>query len=216
MTALAIVFGYLPIFKSHRPHMLVFLLCGLVPFNFFAMAWNTGTSSLMDNYSIMKRVTVPRELFPIATVLGNCVHLLIQIGILFAFTLADGFGVNRHWLLLPYVWLMAILFVCGMALTTSAINVYIRDTRYVVESVNTILFYFVPIFYGHNDVPDALQPFVHYNPIAALIQSQRNILMDGVMPPVSLIEKLTGCSVAVFIFGFFLFRRLKAGFFDHM
>src|SRR5579883_2448443 len=87
MGALAYVFKYSGIFgHSTRAHISVFLLTGLVPFNFFTMAWNTGTNSLMENYSIMKRVMVPRELFPIATVLGNSIHLLIQIAILVFFT----------------------------------------------------------------------------------------------------------------------------------
>ncbi len=215
MGALAFVFTLIFPTAKH-PHMAVFLLCGLVPYNFFAMAWNTGTGSLMENYSIMKRVTVPRELFPIATVLGNCVHLLIQIGILFAFTLGSGLGVNRHWLWLPYVWFMEILFVCGLAMATSAINVYIRDTRYVVESVNTVMFYFVPIFYSHKDIPVNLVEVVHYNPVAALILAQRNILWEGIEPGWHLIWRLTLCSIVTLVGGFLIFRRLKTGFFDHM
>jgi len=214
MGALAYVFTI--IFPNKRHDEAVFLLCGLVPYNFFAMAWNTGTGSLAENYSIMKRVTVPRELFPIATVLGNCVHLLIQIGILFAFTLGAGLGVNRYWLWLPYLWFMEILFVCGLAMATSAINVYIRDTRYVVESVNTILFYFVPIFYSHDDIPAPFTKVVLFNPVAALILALRRILWDGIEPGWHLIWRLTACSLAAFVGGFLVFRRLKGGFFDHM
>jgi ABC-type polysaccharide/polyol phosphate export permease len=213
----ALAFVFTQIFPNRaQPHMAVFLLCGLVPFNFFAMAWNTGTGSLAENYSIMKRVTVPRELFPIATVLGNCVHLLIQIGILFAFTLGSGLHINRYWLWLPYVWFMEILFVCGLAMATSAINVYIRDTRYVVESVNTIMFYFVPIFYSHKDIPKRFTEVVHYNPVAALILALRNILWEGVEPAGHVIGRLTFCSLATLAAGFLIFRRLKSGFFDHM
>jgi ABC-type polysaccharide/polyol phosphate export permease len=213
----ALAFVFTKIFPaSKEPHESVFLLCGLVPFNFFAMAWNTGTSSLMESYSIMKRVTVPRELFPIATVLGNCVHLLIQIGILFAFTLGSGLGVNRYWIWLPYVWLMEIVFVCGLAMATSAINIYIRDTRYVVESLNAVLFYFVPIFYSHDRIPKQFTELVHYNPVAALILALRNILWKGIAPPPDLLLRLTFCSVLTFVAGFLIFRRLKAGFFDHM
>jgi ABC-type polysaccharide/polyol phosphate export permease len=164
----------------------------------------------------MKRVTVPRELFPIATVLGNCVHMLIQIGILIAFTLGSGLHVNRYWFWLPYVWFMEILFVCGLAMATSAINVYIRDTRYVVESVNAIMFYFVPIFYSHKDIPKPFVEVVHYNPLAALILALRNILWEGIEPGWPLIGKLTFCSLATLVAGFLIFRRLKAGFFDHM
>jgi lipopolysaccharide transport system permease protein len=217
MGALAYVFGYSTIFGHSKKHdIAVFLLCGLVPFNFFTMAWSTGTNSLMENYSIMKRVMVPRELFPIATVLGNSVHLAIQTAILVIFTLISGLGVNRHWIMLPYAWLMEMIFVCGLAMATSAINVHIRDTRYVVESINTVLFYFVPIFYAHEDVPQNLAPIYQYNPLAAVIQVQRNIMWQGISPPTDILWKLALSSAVVFLVGLFLFRRLKAGFFDHM
>jgi lipopolysaccharide transport system permease protein len=214
MAALAYVFTL--IFPQKVPHFAVFLLCGLVPYNFFAMAWNTGTNSLMDNYSIMKKVMVPRALFPIGTVLGNCIHLFIQIGILVAFTLGDGLGVNRYWLWLPYVWAMEIVFVCGLALATSAINIYIRDTRYMVESLNAVLFYFVPIFYSHDNIPRNLIVVVHYNPVAALILAQRNILWKGIPPGFELLERLTLVAFVTLIAGYALFRKLSAGFFDHM
>ena len=217
MGALAYVFAVSGIFSHNpRPHVAVFLLCGLVPFNFFAMSWNTGTGSLMENYSIMKRVMVPRELFPIATVLGNSIHLTIQIAILVIFTLADGLGVNRYWILLPFAWLMELLFVCGLALATSAINVHIRDTRYVVESINTVLFYFVPIFYAQESIPPSLSFIYQYNPLAAVILVHRRVLLNGVMPPGDILWKLPLSSVVVFTVGWFLFRRLKGGFFDHL
>jgi ABC-type polysaccharide/polyol phosphate export permease len=194
----------------------VFVLCGLVPYNFFTLAWLTGTTSLVDNANLIKRVPVAREIVPIAAVLSNAVHLLIQIGLLFTAVLLAGKGVNGYWLWLPYVWGCEIVFVCGLALVFSSINVYVRDMRYVVESANTVLFWAVPIFYEFKIIPAKYHEIYQFNPIAALVLACRNILLEGVAPPTPLLIKLAISSVLVFGVGLLTFRALRRRLSDYL
>jgi ABC-type polysaccharide/polyol phosphate export permease len=192
------------------------VLCGLVPFNFFTLAWSTGTGSLIDNAALMKRVPIPREIVPIAAVLGNCPHLLIQIGLLLAFTLGFGNGINWNWLWLPVVWGLEIVFVCGLALITSAINVFVRDTRYVVESINTILFWLVPIFYSFDDIPKPYHVVYRFNPVAALVLALRSILLESTAPRMLLLLQLASISIFMLVLGLLVFRKLKNKFYDYL
>jgi ABC-type polysaccharide/polyol phosphate export permease len=198
------------------PHFPLFLLCGLVPFNFFTLAWLTGTTSLLDNAGLIKRQSVPREIIPIAAVLSNTMHLAIQIGLLLALALGLGLGVNRYWLWLPVIWGLEIVFVAGLSLVTSSLNVYVRDMRYVVESVNTMLFWLVPIFYTFESIPPSFRTVFQYNPVAALVLACRHILLEAAPPPASLLIKLTAVSFFMLGAGILLFGRLKRGFYDHL
>jgi lipopolysaccharide transport system permease protein len=211
-----LTFVYTKIFSTARDAYPVFVLCGLVPFSFFTMAWSAATSSLVDNSRLIKRVSVPRELIPIATVLGNCLHLIIQIGLLLGFALWFGKGVNRHWLWLPFVWGMEVVLVCGLSLVSSVVNVYVRDTRYVVESINAVLFWLVPIFYGFEQVADRYKDIYRLNPVAAIVMALRNILLEDTSPAASLLLQLGGGSFIMLAIGAWVFHRCKGGLYDYL
>jgi len=211
-----LTFIFTKIFASGDKDYPLVVLCGLVPFNFFSLAWLTGTGSLLENAPLIKRVPVPRQVFPVASVLSNCLHLFIQIGLLLAGILIFGRGLNMHWLWLPVIWGLEILFVLGLALMFSAINVYVRDTRYVVESANTILFWLVPIFYSFARIPPKFRPVYEFNPVAALVMIMRTILLDGRAPVTSTLENLVFVSLFTFGLGLLVFSKLQKGFYEYL
>jgi ABC-type polysaccharide/polyol phosphate export permease len=202
--------------NSQIPQFPVFVLCGLIPYSFFTLAWITGTTSIADNSGLIKRVPVPREVVPIAAVLSNCVHLGIQLLLLLSMVLLFGNPVTIQWLWLPLVWVLDILFVSGMALLSSALYVYIRDTRYVVESVNVLLFWLVPIFYPFSMIPARYADVYRFNPVAAVVLSLRTILLEGKPPLGSTLLNLTVVSMLAFVIGMLVFRRLKVSFYEHI
>ncbi len=192
------------------------VLCGLVPYNFFALAWVTATTSLLDNAALVKKVPVPRQVFPIAAVLSNCLHLLIQIGLLLGSIILFGRGVNIYWLWLPVIWALEILFVAGLALTFSALNVFVRDTRYVVESANMLLFWLVPIFYSFAVIPTKYRELYQFNPVAALVLMMRNILLDGTAPLASTLSRLALSAFVMLGAGWLVFAKLKNHFYERL
>jgi ABC-type polysaccharide/polyol phosphate export permease len=194
----------------------LFILCGLVPWNFFSVAWSSSTTSIVENANLVKRVAVPRQIVPIASVLSVIVQSSIQVGLLLTLILIFGKGMNIYWLWLPVIWALEVVFVCGLGLISSALDVYIRDMRYVVESSNVILFWLVPIFYPFTIIPERYWWFYQLNPVAALVLASRNILLEGKAPPNSLLIKLVLVSSLSVILGSYIFSKLKRRFYDYL
>jgi ABC-type polysaccharide/polyol phosphate export permease len=204
------------IFVRPEPAFPVFLLCGMIPVGFFQLAWLSGTTSLVDNAGLIKRVPLPREVVPVASVLSNALHLAIQFVLLTALAVFFGKEPNRYWLLMPLIWSLFVIFIIGLALITAPLNVYVRDTRYIVESINLVMIWIVPVFYSFSDIPDRFRPLFYYNPVCALTMAMRNIVLDGRAPADSLLIRLAGVSVVVPLAGYYVFRRMKGRFYNHL
>jgi ABC-type polysaccharide/polyol phosphate export permease len=201
--------------NNHIPHFALFVLSALVPYNFFTMAWACGATSLVDSALLIKRVPVPREIIPIASVLGTLVHILAQIALLLTLS-AFTVGIHWSWLWLMVVWPCEIVFVCGLALLFSGLNVYIRDIRYVIESANVVLFWLVPIFYPFSIIAPQYREIYQYNPVAATVLASRSILLEGTAPPWTLTIKLICSSALVLTIGLLVFRRLKSAVYNYL
>lgn len=214
MGVLTFVFTY--ILPNGRPAGPVFFLCGIVPFNFFSFAWGTGTQAIVESTPFVKRVAIPREIIPIASVLSNCLHLVIQIGLLLFFVLLFRLPMTSNWFYLPLLWGFYIVFVAGLVMITSALNVIVRDIRYLVESFNAVLFWLLPIVYDQSQIPPKFREIYALNPVAAVIIGLRNVLMEGRAPQGHIMINLAWGSCFTFLLGFSLFRYVKRSFYDYL
>src|SRR5262245_15940107 len=127
-----------------------------------------------------------------------------------------GSGLNVHWVWLPLVITLEVIFAIGMGLAFAAVNVYVRDTRYVVESVNVVLFWMVPITYSWERIKPEYHFIYHFNPVAAVVIAFRKILVENQAPATSTILNLTLVSMLALFVGALVFERLKKRFYDYL
>jgi ABC-type polysaccharide/polyol phosphate export permease len=192
------------------------VLCGIICYNYFTLAWTQGTYSLTTNSSLVKRVAVAREMIPISTVLANGIHFLMQLSLVLVFTLASGLPLTVEWFWLPVPIAMLIASVCGLALLFSTLDVYLRDIRYVVESACLILLWLTPVFYSETAVPQKLRPFFMFNPLGAAMMCFRQIVIGQQAPAFEPVQHGLISAGVLLLAGFLVFDGFKKNFGDHL
>ena len=135
----------------------MFLLCALLPWNFFQLSVMSCIGSLTGNESLIKKTYFPREVLPAATVGANLVSHLIEMGLLLVALWPSATG--GHWCILPFVVLLTMLmalFALGLGLMLSAFNVYFRDIQHFMGILFLVWLYLTPIIYPLSYVPATL------------------------------------------------------------
>ncbi len=136
------------ILDSGIPNFVVFLLAGLLPWNFFASSLSGATGSIVQNGSLVNKVYFPREILPLATVGASVVHFLLQgtvlLGVLAAFRY--DVALSYMWLVIPAL-LVLLLLAAGIAILFAALNVYARDLQHLLELLLLAWFWTTPIVY---------------------------------------------------------------------
>ena len=135
------------VFQSDIEHYPIFLLTGLLPWNFFQASVLGGTSSIVGNGHLLKKVYFPREVLPIAAVLSQLVNFLLAFVVLFAALIFFPEGISSWLWLLPLIIVIQTVFSIGIVFILSTVNVFYRDTMMIIDVVMLAWFFLTPIFY---------------------------------------------------------------------
>jgi ABC-2 type transport system permease protein len=195
----------------------LYLLCGLLPWNFVSNGINGSIGALVGNANLVKKVYFPREILIGANVLSWAVSLLIEMAVLGIALLAVG----NMWLkFLPLVLITIVfltLFVTGVGMLLAILNVYFRDVQHFVGIFLQLWFYATPIIYpitlltGHNWSlgPVHLLTLFKLNPMTDFVEVFHQMLFRLTWPDWTEFSYAIVSSVVVFAFGLFVFKKLE-------
>jgi lipopolysaccharide transport system permease protein len=216
MIVFTIVFGVLWPNGSIEKYPL-FLLCGLLPWNFFSNSVMGSINSIVDNGNLVKKVYFPRETLPIATVLANLVNFLLAFIVLFGVLIVFRANFSPWLWLLPVVILIQTCFTLGIAFFLSTVNVFYRDTMMIMDVVMLAWFFLTPIFYTVELVPATLEIgtlvidlrrwLYILNPMASIINMYRDLLYWGYRTDLDFFLRTAVTALAVLAAGYWFFNR---------
>lgn len=206
----AIVFPL--VLKNTQPHYVTYLIIGIIPWTFFTTAISQGTTTVLVNGGIIKKVYFPREILPISVVTSALVNFIISCFIIFIFLIFSGIGFSIYVFILPIIILIQYILVLGIVFITSAVDVYVRDAEYIINFFINMLFYATPILYSADLFPAKFQWVLNLNPMAVVINSYRDILYYKQIPNFTLLGIVFLAGILILFIGIKIFKRLERGF----
>jgi len=178
---LAVVFTHIVRFASalrHSPQgehvkYAVFLYAAIAAWSYFSTTMPTAATAIVDNGALARKIYFPRAIFPLLGVASGIYPLAISAGILLLLTVA-----LQHSVSIDFLWVvpgcaLTVAITAGFGLMLSALHVYFRDVRFIVQAVMSVLFYLSPIIYAVESAPGALRHVVGATPMAGPIELMR-------------------------------------------
>ena len=210
------MFVFSTLFRSSIENFVVYLMSGIILFNYFSEATNLGMQSIVGNAGLITKVYMPKYIFPISKVLSSGINLFISLIPLLIMMAITGVQFSKSLLLIPVVLFFLILFCTGVSLILAAVMVYFRDIQFLWGILIMILNFLSPIFYPESIIPARFITVYHMNPLYQYLFFMRTITIGGISPtPVTYLYCALASAAALAI-GLFVFRKCQNQFVLHL
>jgi ABC-type polysaccharide/polyol phosphate export permease len=180
MLVMTIVFS--TIFRFDIKNFPVYLLSGQVIFTFFSEATNMAMTSILGGGGMMKKVSLPKYIFPVSKVMSSLVNFFLSLIALLFVMLVTGAPFYWTMLLMPIPIFYIFIFSMGIGLILSAAVVFFRDVTYLYGIFLTALTYFTPLFYPISIIPDRFRFLISLNPMFHFVECFRTVAIYGGVP----------------------------------
>ena len=192
----------------------IYLYTGLLPWNFFSIALGTSLGVLVENAPLLKKIYFPREILVLSVIIAKLIDFLFSVVIFLILMVWFHVPFSPIMLLFIPIFIIQCIFMFGLGLLLSSLNLLYRDIQYLFNLVIILWFYLTPIIYATELLPAHYQWIFKINPLAVFIMSYRDVLLLGKFPNMGNLALATAISVIIFILSFKLFKRLEGMFAD--
>lgn len=180
MVVITVVFSTL--FRQNIEHFPIYYLSGSLIFSFSSETTSNALYSIIGNAALMKKVYIPKYLFPVSKVMSGLINLGFSLAAMFLVMLAMGVEYRITLLLLPIPIFYTFLFATGLGLFLSAATVFFRDISHFYGIFVMAWTYFTPIFYPVDILPDTARKVMYLNPMYHYVNYTRELILYGRFP----------------------------------
>lgn len=190
----------------------VYVLAGMIAWNWFATAVSQGTSAILDGRMYVGRSVFPMKVLPLIPVLSNGVNFVLSLPLLLVLMALYHVHFGPALLALPLIVAVEFLFILGVVMLSATYNVFYRDLQQLISYVLTALFFLTPIFYPRDHVSARFQAWFAWNPIAGITGAFQSVMYEGRFPNWAALGYALFCAIVVATLGFGAFARHRESF----
>ncbi len=210
LVTLYIVFSL--IIKFDIPHYQLYLLLGIIIWNFLSEATNGSMISLISKGGLIKKFNFPRETIIISSCLASFITFLLNFLLFFIFMLIFKVGFSYKILMLPIYFIQLFLLVLGFSFFLSTLYVKYRDIIYIWSFILLIGFFITPIIYPLEIIPFEYLRYYLLNPLARMVVDIRFVVLYNYIHDLENYVITLATSIIIFVFGYYTFRKKKDSF----
>ncbi len=195
-----------------QENFIIYLLIGILSWRFFSIVTTSSLEAIVKRESLVKKIYVPREILTLSTVISGLISSFLEFLVLIPLLVVLGAGIRPTILLFPAAQLLFFFIIYGLSLMLSSLYVYFRDLNQIWGVVTQLGFFLCPIMYEISLVPEQLRWLYSLNPVTAMINIDRDILLSGRLPCPQ--DVYVGLAFAIFLLvaGSVVFARLERRF----
>lgn len=205
MAVFYFVFSY--ILDRGTENYVAFLLSGLVLWKWFGTAFVSGGSAIIANSGLLAQVYIPKLILPLVAITVDTLKFAVTLVLLFIFLWIYGYEIQATYLAIPVVLGTELLFICGATLLLSSITPFLPDLNLLLDNLLRALFFISGIFFPLSVVPPEIREYLLLNPVAILIESFRQVVLDGQWPAWEALASVCGASVFLGLLGLAILKR---------
>lgn len=204
------------LFKSDTPNYPVYLITGTILYTFFNEAAGFGLSSITGNASLIKKVYIPKYIYPLSKLISSFINFGISLILLAIIMVITKCQFSIYLFLLLFDILCLSMFTFGIILILATLNTFFQDTQFIWGVLSTIWMYFTPIFYTERIIPEKFIKLYHMNPLYQYINFARICVIDAQGPDLICYIYCLLPAVIMLGIGLLVFRRKQEKFVLHL
>ena len=207
----SLVFQYYMRFDSVE-HYSLFLFTGLLPWLWFSSGLLEATNSISAGGNLITKAIFPAHILPLVSVLTNLVHFILAIPVLLIFMFFSGIYPDISLIWLPLIVFFELIFLIGLSLMFSSLNVHYRDIQHILGNFMTLWFFLCPILYPIETIPEKFRFSMLLNPVALFTEMYQGVFLYGRAPELNSLIFTLSVSLLVFVLGNMTFNRYREEF----